>query len=175
MKRIFLPTLLLVRLFVRLLVLVLVLRVVSTPLPACQAAGADGSADLPMMDVQGFADFLHEQRGRVVVVDFWATWCGPCRKKLPALMACRDRFSEEEVVMIGISLDFNPETLRSFLKVNQLNYPTFLAEDGLGAEMGVQAIPLLHVYDAAGTLVIVEEGLTSPETLCQDVGRLTAP
>lgn len=137
----------------------------------CWANEAD---DVPMMDAQGFAEYLREQRGKVVVVDFWATWCGPCRKKIPALMACRDSFSEEEVAMLGISLDFNPETLRSFLKVNQLNYQVFLAEDGLGAELGVQSIPLLHVYDPLGTLVIVEEGLTSPETLCQDVGRLTS-
>lgn len=160
MKTMLLPTFLLLAL------------VALTPYRVCWASGGN---DVPVMDVQGFGDFLREQRGKVVVVDFWATWCGPCRKKLPALMACRDRFSEEEVAMLGISLDFNPETLRSFLKVNQLNYPIFLAEDGLGAELGVQSIPLLHVYDAAGELVIVEEGLTSPETLCQDVGRLISP
>ncbi len=160
MKTLLLPTLLLLAL------------VALIPYRVCWASG---STDMPVMDVQGFGDFLLEQRGKVVVVDFWATWCGPCRKKLPALMACRDRFSEEEVAMLGISLDFNPETLRSFLKVNQLNYPISLAEDGFGAELGVQAIPLLHVYDAAGELVIVEEGLTSPETLCQEVGRLIAP
>ncbi|WP_051434385.1 TlpA disulfide reductase family protein [Desulfonatronum lacustre] len=163
MKKMLLPALLLLAL------------VASTPFRACWANEVERTDDLPVMDVQGFFDFLREQRGKVVVVDFWATWCGPCRKKLPALMACRDSFSEEEVAMLGISLDFNPATLRSFLKVNQLNYPIFLAEDGLGAELGVGAIPLLHVYDAAGALVIVEEGLTSPETLCQDVGRLITP
>ncbi len=156
-------------------ILLLLGLVALTPFRSCWAGEADGADDLPVMDALGFADFLREQRGKVVVVDFWATWCGPCRKKLPALMACRDRFSEEEVAMLGISLDFNPATLRSFLKVNQLNYPIVLAEDGLGSELDVGAIPLLHVYDAAGALVIVEEGLTSPETLCQDVGRLTAP
>lgn len=154
------------------LALLLVLLAASTP---TWAGEADAEGDIPVITVQGFSDFLHEQMGKVVVVDFWATWCGPCRKKLPALMACRDSHAEDQVAMLGISLDFNPATLRSFLKVNQLNYPIVLAEDGLGDELGVQSIPLLHVYDALGELVIVEEGLTSPEALCLDVGRLIAP
>ena len=157
--------------------LLLLFLAVSTPylVLANEANDLGATGDIPVINAQGFSEFLREQAGKVVVVDFWATWCGPCRKKLPALMACRDRFSEEEVSMLGISLDFNPATLRSFLKVNQLNYPIVLAEDGLGDELGVGAIPLLHVYNALGELVIVEEGLTSPETLCQEVGRLTAP
>ncbi|WP_161794820.1 TlpA family protein disulfide reductase [Desulfonatronum thioautotrophicum] len=133
------------------------------------------TSPVPVLDAQGYAELLRENKGKVILVDFWATWCGPCRKKLPSLKACRAAFPEDQLTVIGISLDFNPETLRSFLKVNQLSYPIYLADDNLAEELDVQAIPLLHIYDVAGNLRIVEEGLTPQETLCGNIDELMTP
>lgn len=130
-------------------------------------------AQPPTMDLHAFNEFLQDNRGKVIVIDFWATWCGPCRKKLPELKKCRDLFSEEELVLIGISLDFNPQTLAEYLQENSLNYPVFWADENLAAQLEVQAIPLLHMYDIAGNLRIVEEGLTPHDTLCKNIDTLT--
>ncbi|WP_161946142.1 TlpA family protein disulfide reductase [Desulfonatronum thiosulfatophilum] len=129
---------------------------------------------LPVMDLQAYNQFLEKNKGKVIVVDFWATWCGPCRKKLPELQKCRDVFPKEDLTLIGISLDFNPETLATYLQDNPLNYPVYLAEENLAEQLEVQAIPLLFVYDVAGQLQIVEEGLTPHDTLCQNIDNLTA-
>ncbi|GAB6058037.1 TlpA family protein disulfide reductase [Desulfonatronum parangueonense] len=129
---------------------------------------------LPIMDLSDYKQFLEKNKGKVIVVDFWATWCGPCRKKLPELKKCRDAFTTEDLTLIGISLDFNPDTLATFLQNNPLNYPVYLAEENLAEQLGVQTIPMLFIYDVAGQLQIVEEGLTPHDTLCQNIDNLSA-
>jgi thiol-disulfide isomerase/thioredoxin len=123
----------------------------------------------PVMDLAGYNAFLREHKGKTIVVDFWATWCGPCRKKLPELRKCRDTFAQDDVTIIGISLDFNPATLDAFLEDTPVNYPVYLAEDHLAAQLEVQAIPMLFIYDPKGDLVVRDEGLTPHETLCAQI------
>lgn len=131
--------------------------------------------ELPLLDYEGYQQLLEENRGKVVVVDFWATWCGPCRKKLPELDKCRRSFSEAKMTMVGISLDFNPDTLRDFLEKSPLSYPVYWAEENLAAALEVQAIPLLLIYDPQGDLVQVDEGLTPHENLCSTINDQLLP
>lgn len=140
-----------------LLILFVLLAGMALPLPAQSA---------PVMDLSGYNAFLREHKGKTIVVDFWATWCGPCRKKLPELRKCRDTFAEQDVTIIGISLDFNPATLDAFLVDTPLNYPIYLAEDNLAAQLEVQAVPMLFIYDPEGNLVVRDEGLNPHQTLC---------
>ncbi len=94
--------------------------------------------------------------GKVVLIDCWATWCGPCRKKMPALIKLRDRFSDQGVVVLGLTPEDNAElaAVRDYLnKVPQLNWPIGYGADPMFAKLDVREIPTLIVLDRHGTIV----------------------
>lgn len=103
---------------------------------------------------------LAQERGKVVVVDFWATWCGPCRAELPNLVRLYDRYHDDGLQVIGISLDDSKEALEQFLKEQHIPWPQiFFAEAAargwnhpLSRRYGVDRIPFTLVIDQNGRL-----------------------
>ena len=96
---------------------------------------------------------LHDLRGKVVLVNFWATWCPPCRKELPDLDALYKKFRSQGFVVLAIS-DEQPDTVRSFLAKHKLAYPVLLDPgDLIHKRFGVDGIPKSYLYDRDGKLV----------------------
>ncbi len=98
-----------------------------------EAAGTAGialrSAGFP--DLAGQTRSLSEWRGRVLVCNFWATWCAPCREEIPMLMAVRAKYAASGLEIVGIAID-NPAKVRQFAASFKISYPILLAEgDGL--------------------------------------------
>lgn len=88
-----------------------------------------GSASFP--DLSGTRRRLAEWRGKVLVCNFWATWCAPCREEIPMLIAAREKFLSSGVEIVGIALD-NAVKVREFSLTYKISYPILLAEaDGL--------------------------------------------
>lgn len=90
--------------------------------------------------------------GKILVVDFWASWCPPCREKIPDLVSIQETY-QENVQVLGVNLDTKADLLSEYERVNSLNFPsihegaTSIAED-----FGVNAIPLLLVIDQEGII-----------------------
>ena len=93
-------------------------------------------------------------RGKVVLVDFWATWCGPCMAKLPEIVALEKKYKDKDFQLVGVSLDEGKAPLEEVIKDQGIDWPQILDgrqnENGLGARFGVEQIPTAWIVDKKG-------------------------
>jgi len=125
---------------------------------------------------------LDDLKGRVVLLDFWATWCGPCREALPHLRDIARKFQGQPLVILSISLDTDPEKWRDFVAKNGMTWAQYYdgGFDGPIAKLfGVDAIPHTFTIDADGVLQDEKIGDASIEgklkKLVAHAGELQAP
>ena len=98
---------------------------------------------------------MDELQGKVVLMDFWATWCGPCREALPHMKRIAQKFSGEPLVVLSVSLDSDEQKWRSFIAQNQMTWPQYRDggfEGRLARVFGVDAIPHTFTIDSDGVL-----------------------
>jgi len=130
----------------------------------------------PLRDLDGKVLDFKALRGRVVLVDFWATWCGPCREEVPVLKALQSRYGSRGFSVVGLSLDENARPVDQFRKAQALNYPVAMADLTCTAAFGaVLGLPTLFLADRQGTLVILEQGSIKPKELRRQIERLWGP
>ncbi len=110
-------------------------------------------ADFTLADLGGKSWTLKEQRGKVVVLNFWATWCPPCRKEMPDLEALYRQFKDQGLVILAIS-DEDTGKVRPFVAQQKVTYPILLDQERKVNELfQIEGIPKTFVYDRAGKLV----------------------
>jgi thiol-disulfide isomerase/thioredoxin len=121
---------------------------------------------------------LASLKGKVVVLDFWATWCGPCVMELPSLVKLYDHHHSDGLEMWGLSLemrDNKPDAyFQSFISKNGLSYPIGLADEGTLRDFGVGNIPATYFIDKKGRVALVLIGLHPEEDLEGAVQKLLA-
>ncbi|MGH8047826.1 MAG: redoxin domain-containing protein [Chthoniobacterales bacterium] len=108
-------------------------------------------------DINGKPFSLAALKGKVVLVDFWATWCGPCREELPYVLAAYKKYHDKGFEIAGVSLDDNPEKLDAFLKLNGMTWPQYCDGQGFDSAMAVKysvmQIPTTFLVDRKGILI----------------------
>jgi thiol-disulfide isomerase/thioredoxin len=131
----------------------------SSPQPkqAAIAAGEIGShlPEFSVKDLQGREISSADLRGRVVLVDFWATWCQPCKKEMPGYQKLLDRYGQSGFAVIGFKFDtmMDTEDPAQFVKKIGVRYPLAVASDDLKQKFGgIEGLPTTILYDRQGIL-----------------------
>lgn len=118
-----------------------------------KADAARQNADFTLNDLEGESWHLRELHGKVVLVNFWATWCPPCRKEMPDLQALFDKYKGKGLIVLSIS-DEEEKKVKPFVEAQNITYPVMLDPGRRVHELfEVEGIPKSFVYDREGNLV----------------------
>lgn len=153
------------------------LRVIDEP--AAKPVPLPVTADLTLKDLTGTSQSLAGFRGRIVVLNFWATWCEPCRKEMPDLAAIQNDYAALGVQVIGAAGDDASDSSKviKFIRDYKVNFPVWVGATtsdmkrfGLG-----EVLPATAIIDKEGKIVWREVGIIKPETLRKELDRLLLP
>ena len=131
------------------------------------------AADFTLKSNAGKEFSLKDLRGRFVLLDFWATWCGPCRCDLPAVEKLHQDFHRKGLVVLGINSGEDAETVNQFLRTSKLTYPILLtADSSVALSYNVNAFPTVVLIDAEGKIVFYHVGAGGDKALRESLAKL---
>ena len=118
-----------------------------------------------LRDVDGREVRSADFAGKVIVVDFWATWCPPCLEEIPGYIALQKKYAAQGLVILGLSVDAAGVTVvKNFATGHQMNYPVLMADDStVKAFGGVSAIPTTFLIDRLGRIRHRKVGTAAPD------------
>jgi len=110
--------------------------------------------DWTLNDIDGNSVSFAQFKGKTVVIDFWATWCPPCRDEIPGYIELQEEYAKDDLVIIGVSLDRKgPEVVKSFMEKFGMNYVVVMGnENTVEAFGGFRGIPTTFIVDREGNI-----------------------
>ena len=115
--------------------------------------------DFKLETLQGGFISLSSLKGKAVIVNFWASWCLPCREEAPLLRDVQDQFANQGLVLVGIIVSDKPENSRKFVAEFGLNYPNLIDPAGkVGVNYGVTGVPETFFVNRAGKIIFKKFG-----------------
>lgn len=133
--------------------------------------------DFKVVSISGQTISPRNYRGYVLILDFFATWCPPCRQSIPHLVELNRKYGKQGLQILGMSVDEDgKEAVKSFADEFRINYPLALAGDSAVADFGVRSIPVMYLMDRKGKIVEVYRGFTDEmgRSMEQTIKRLLA-
>ena len=137
-------------------------------------SGRKPMPNLTFSDLNGRPWSLGNQRGKVVLVNIWASWCPPCRQETPGLVAIAKKYRDEPFEIIGASMDDSTEPVRRFIDQFHIPYTVVMPPEDSPINGAVEALPTSFLVDREGRVAQVYTGAISERALRTDIDRLLA-
>ncbi len=149
------------------------------PEPSQATQSLIGSPVTPfsLLGLDGVREENSQWIGKVQVINFWATWCPPCKREIPILIELQRQYGNVGLQVVGISLDRDEESVRDYADKNSINYPVLVGSgeasdivEQLGNDMGL--LPYTVITDQAGNIAYIKYGEADRETLETEIKKL---
>ena len=159
--------------------MLIVLGACEEPPPSLKVRVGQAMPPLLVQDLRNQPATLKPSPGKFLMINVWATWCGPCRHEMPGLLRLAKRLGEDRLELVGLSVDMDEHVVREYLIENNITFPSFLDRDlsEVNGVLGLRVFPSTFFVSPDGTLVKVIEGWRdwdAPE-LIDSIGDLLPP
>lgn len=135
-------------------------------------AAAHAESKPKTVNLSALLDMVKLNKGKVVVVNFFATWCPPCKEEIPGLINLSKTFPASKLAVIGVSVDQDPKLVLPFTRELKVNFPVFHAADDVPQAFAVRTIPHNVIYDTQGQMAANVTGFVTEEELTEFINIL---
>lgn len=164
------------RLLGRAFVIVMASASASAQTPAaCKGDGMPAKLNFTFKDINNRAVALSDFKGKVIILDFWATWCVPCKAEIPGFIGLQQKYASRGLRVIGLSVDDSLPTAKKYADQMKMNYPVLLAEgkdDILMAYDPIPSIPVSVVIGRDGKICSKHVGIAPMDVFEKEIASL---
>ncbi len=137
------------------------------------AAVLAAASDFRLKDEHGRSISVAKHKGKVVSLNFWATWCHGCVQEIPWLMEYQSKYKRDGLVVIGVSMDGDGwNSVRPYLQQQKLNYPVVIGSEQLAKQFGLENMPMTLLYGRDGKVAATHMGMVDRAGCEEEIRRL---
>ena len=156
----------------RLLAAALAATILAVPMSAQKTESKAANLNFSFKDTNGKKVSLSDFKGKVILLDFWATWCVPCKQEIPGFIELQKKYGDRGLQIVGLSVDDSLNMAKQYATQMKMNYPILLAEgkeDVLKAYDPIPSIPVSVIIDRGGRIVARHLGIASMDVFEKEI------
>jgi cytochrome c biogenesis protein CcmG/thiol:disulfide interchange protein DsbE len=140
---------------------------------AALAAAVSNAADFRLKDDRGKTVSIAKYKGKVVLLNFWATWCHGCVQEIPWLMEYQQKYKRQGLVVLGVSMDEDGwAKVRPYIHEKKVNYPVVIGSDSLARQFELDNMPMTLLYGRDGKVAAKHVGMVDREGCEREIAAL---